>query len=249
VLDDVREAEGDESPVIVEERLQPERDLERRTLLGDDLRRLYDEFGHPPRPADISNYGRFSPSAYIDEFGSWEAALSNIGCDIDEAWGHPEDYDDELLATLADLTDRVGHTPTARNIDELSDHTATTFVSRFGSIEGAHRESDPEADNVKWAREIVETVSESWEPLGAFDDETERERAGVEALLLLKRGWTGTGHEVVSEVAKKIDADSPSYRNGWKKTIRPILQEAESRDLVEQAQETCEWTWVGGSEI
>ncbi|MFC7233405.1 homing endonuclease associated repeat-containing protein [Saliphagus sp. GCM10025308] len=197
---------------------------------------------------DVENYGRFSPSDYVDTFGTWDDVLASVDLEFGDAWSQPGDYDDELLTTLEDLADEIGHRPTTRNVDELTDYSATTYVSRFGSMDAALRASDIDVGSPEWATEIVEKVSDSWEPLGNFEEITDRERAGIEALLLLKRGWRGTGHEIVNEVSERLPIDGPSYRNAWKKTIRPVLREAGERNLVRQNEGTWIWEWYDPNE-
>lgn len=246
--EDGDDADSDErQPILVEDRLQPEQELDRKEELKDDLRRLKREFGHPPRPVDVENYGRFTSANYIAEFGTWNNVVSELGYSNDDAQNTEDNHDDELLTTLENLATRIGHRPTTRNIDELTDYSATSYVSRFGSVEKAIAETNLDIETDDWASEIVEAVSDSWEPIGAFEDVEDRKRAGVEALLLLKRGWTGTGHEIINEVQTRIDVDQPSYQNTWKKTVRPVLREAESRELVEQANGSWIWSWTAES--
>ncbi len=245
VADRDDEDRSERQPIIVEDRLQPEQELDKKEELKDDLRRLTREFGHPPRPVDVENYGRFTSADYITEFGTWNDIISELGYSFDDAWDHQDDHDDELLDTLEDLAKQVGHRPTTRNIDELTDYSATSYVSRFGSVEQAIEETNLDVEMDGWALEVVEAVSDSWEPLGVFEDVEGRKRAGVEALLLLKRGWTGTGHEIINEVQTRIDVDQSSYQNTWKETVRPVLVEAKSRNLVEQADGSRIWSWAG----
>jgi superfamily II DNA or RNA helicase len=241
--DSESEETDDDDRFIIDGRVRPEYEVDQRDALTDDLRRLKREFGHPPRPVDVENYGRFSPSEYVDVFGTWDNVLESANLEFRDAWGHPTDYDDKLLSTLEDLTDEVGHRPTTRNVDELTDYTAATYVSRFGSMDAAIREVDLESSSPAWAREIVEEISESWGPLGNFRTAEDRRRAGIEALLLLRRGWRGTGHEIVNEVGDRLDVDKPSYRNAWEETIRPVLREAEDRNHVLQNEGTWIWEW------
>jgi hypothetical protein len=49
--------------------------------LIDELRRLHDALGVPPRTVDMGRHGRFSPALYADLFGSWDEALEAAGID------------------------------------------------------------------------------------------------------------------------------------------------------------------------
>lgn len=102
--------------------------------LRDELHRLADEFGHPPRPSDADTYGRYPMELYREEFGPWDRTLDTVDMDIDDAWGNPSDYDDELLAAYTELRERLGHVPSERNVDEIGRFDAVTYTNRWGSL-------------------------------------------------------------------------------------------------------------------
>ena len=56
--------------------------------LLDELRRLDDELDHTPRQRDMSSTGRYSPDTYYHRFGSWSAALGEVGIEpnLAEDW-------------------------------------------------------------------------------------------------------------------------------------------------------------------
>jgi hypothetical protein len=49
--------------------------------LLEELARLRDALGVPPRTVDMGRHGRFDPALYADRFGSWEEALVGAGID------------------------------------------------------------------------------------------------------------------------------------------------------------------------
>ena len=102
--------------------------------LRDELHRLADEFGHPPRPSDADAYGRYPTERYREEFGPWDRTLDTVDMNIDDAWGNPSDYDDELLAAYAELRERLGHVPSERNVDEIGRFDAATYTNRWESL-------------------------------------------------------------------------------------------------------------------
>lgn len=243
IVADRDESANQQKQIVVGDRVQPEFDLDEESELKDDLYRLNREFGHPPRPVDVENYGRFSPTDYAEVFGTWTRVLSEVGLNFEAAWIDEEDHDDELIEVLCEAADLVAHRPTTRNIDELTDYTATSYVSRWGSIENAIERTGIDAKPNTMITEIVDAGAESWDVVHDFDEE-KRIRASREALLLLKRGWTGTGYEIVGAVETRIDVETLSYRSMWEETLQPILTEAESHGLVERDESGRTWTWV-----
>ena len=118
--------------------------------LVDELQRLRDELGHPPKVDEMRDAGAYSPSTYKYRYGSWTAAVTEIFDDITESdlkrhrgdsgdgdrsnWSKgPHVSDDELLADLNRLADEVGRTPTSKDVRAHGSHSAHTYVKRFGS--------------------------------------------------------------------------------------------------------------------
>jgi hypothetical protein len=102
--------------------------------LKDELHRLADEFGHPPRPSDADTYGRYPMELYREEFGPWDQTLDAVDMDIDDAWPNPNDYDDVLLDTYVELGERLGHDPSERNVDEIGRFDAVSYTNRWGNL-------------------------------------------------------------------------------------------------------------------
>lgn len=111
------------------------------------LRRLADELGRPPR-ADELDTRSDAPSqmAFIDRYGSWNAAL--VAANLDTQ-GYS---DEELLETLRELADDLGRLPRIRDLrGDESLPSIRPFVDHFGAWTNAvnvaldDRESDTEA--------------------------------------------------------------------------------------------------------
>jgi superfamily II DNA or RNA helicase len=226
--------------VVLDGRYSPEFELDREDQMLDDILRLAQEFGHPPRPADVARYGRFTPSEITESVGTWDEVLDEAGFDMESAWVDEPDHDSQLLEELRGIDDRLPHRPTIRNIDELSEYSATTYVSRWGSMERAIEAAGLEYDRSDQIGEIVESVAADWEVVHDMSDE-QRKLAMREALLTLRQGWEGRGHQLVSDVEVKIPLGSPSYNTIWKKTLEPALQDARERGLVKYDGKT--WSW------
>lgn len=105
-------------------------------LISDDtlvlyLRKLAEDLGRTPtywEMAELENYPH--PRTYYDRFGSWEAAIKKAGLPPVKR-GYSEE---ELLKHMAELTDKLGHPPTYKEMWKAEGYPSpATYANHFGS--------------------------------------------------------------------------------------------------------------------
>ena len=112
-----------------------------REDLIDAMQRLADEIGTVPTKDEMDEQGSYSSRPYLNEFGTWRAALEAAGLDSDtrRKGRIPTAC---LTAELRRLDDELDHTPFSRDMDRYGEYSAPTYRSRFGSWEAALAEVD-----------------------------------------------------------------------------------------------------------
>lgn len=104
-----------------------------RVELLEEFRRVTDELGYPPRPAEIDEHAEYSRSTYKQRFEDWDALCEAAGIDPPEGQIRTV----ELIQELRRLTDELGHPPQKKEINELGEFSYATYLSRFDGIEAA----------------------------------------------------------------------------------------------------------------
>lgn len=123
--------------------------------LVEELQRLHDELGVPPRTVDAGRYGRFSPALYAEKFGSWEEALKAAGID-----GSPERPSDGVTVSEKDIgDDKVNEKEDEDDGDDLDGFEAAV-VRTASQVKGA-----PSPDDL---RERGYSVNEAVEEHGSW---------------------------------------------------------------------------------
>ena len=102
-----------------------------REMLLDALRQLADRLGRAPTKAEVGQQGMARAETYANHFGSWTAALAEIGL---EPQGGQLYERDELLSVLRELAEELGRPPTQAELWERERlPRPTTYRYRFGS--------------------------------------------------------------------------------------------------------------------
>lgn len=94
-----------------------------------DLQRLSDELDRRPTSNDVVNEGTYGLATYQRRFGSWRDALNAAGFDPDA----DRPSDDELLAELHRLHDKLEKVPSMLDVEDTSEYSGTMYQERFGS--------------------------------------------------------------------------------------------------------------------
>jgi hypothetical protein len=104
---------------------------DRETLL-EMLREQVAELGRVPVGRELSALGLPSHVTYAKHFGSWTAALAELG--LEPKAGNTRYGRDELLEILRDLDRALGHPPSQAELTEQKDLPhPSTYKYRFGS--------------------------------------------------------------------------------------------------------------------
>ncbi|WP_128478135.1 homing endonuclease associated repeat-containing protein [Halorussus pelagicus] len=110
-----------------------------RELLAE-LQRLYTELGEPPTQRDMTDHGEYSNRTYQLRFGSWSNALREAMLDTNDGISETE-----LLREIERLTDELGRSPKAAEMDDRGQYAPVTYHRRFGSWRRALTEADLES--------------------------------------------------------------------------------------------------------
>lgn len=103
--------------------------------LVEELQRLGEELGRPPKSDEMEELGEFGRGVYHHRFGSWNHALEAAGFPP-RAW--KEKYSTQELADeLRRVGRELGYSPTVREFERNSEISPTTVQERFGSWSNA----------------------------------------------------------------------------------------------------------------
>ncbi len=104
-----------------------------REYLIETLQKLYERLGRPLIQSDTHDYTDVPGHVtYIRYFGSWRAALAEVGLKPHRSKKYVYERE-ELLDMLRALANELGHTPTTPELMERDDLPhPTTFVQRLG---------------------------------------------------------------------------------------------------------------------
>ena len=110
--------------------------IPREDLLNE-LQRLADELGRTPTKREMNDMGAYSGRAYLNRFGSWNAAVEEIGLEPNSQGGANSPTDEVLLKELQRLADALGRTPTGREMNDRGEFSTGVYRSRFGTWNAA----------------------------------------------------------------------------------------------------------------
>ena len=102
--------------------------------LLDELRRVADAHGSPPRFDDMRDHGSHRPRTYARRFGSWRDAIEAAGLEPPDARRIPTA---DLLADLRRLRDELGTKPKSTDVVADGEYGLATYQRRFGSWQAA----------------------------------------------------------------------------------------------------------------
>jgi len=117
--------------------------------LLDEIRRLSEEFGHPPTLQEVRDYGKYAATTYYLRFGSWQNALEAAGFPSREPNAEiPEDDLIQGLQRVAKISTTASSSvtgkkqndyipPTAAEMNQYGSYWASTYRRRFGSWNAA----------------------------------------------------------------------------------------------------------------
>lgn len=118
--------------------------IPREDLIAE-IQRLADEIGTVPTKDEMKEQGDYSQQPYLNQFGSWSAALDAAGLDS-SARRKGRIPTADLTAELRRLADELDHTPFAKDMTQHGAYSAMTYRNRFGSWSDALAEIGLEPD-------------------------------------------------------------------------------------------------------
>lgn len=99
---------------------------------------LAETIGHPPTTTEMAEKGPYSPRTYFRRYDSWDDALTAAGLTPEDCPSHSNEVTrDALLEELRRLADEVDRPPTMQDMNVEGAHSATTYISYFGSWRSA----------------------------------------------------------------------------------------------------------------
>ncbi|QAU13523.1 hypothetical protein EKH57_12830 [Halorubrum sp. BOL3-1] len=104
----------------------------------EELQKLATEQESAPTQRDMNQCGRFSVKTYQDKFGSWNESLRQADLSVNK---QSSVTDSELLAELRRLYDKIGETPTSRDMAEKGNYAPSTYSIAFGTWNSAIQEA------------------------------------------------------------------------------------------------------------
>jgi hypothetical protein len=180
-----------------------------------ELQELADKLGKTPGCNDMDAHGNMSKAPYFRAFGSWNNALECAGFTP----SYYEHSEEDLLDELKDLAERLGRSPTGKQMNELGEYASSTYVERFGGWNEALRLAGFDVNK----RSNIEQES-------LLD---EIERLAEE----LARPPTSTE---MAEIGKYADSLYQDHFESWRQALRKAGYEPHRKD-----KRTVECGWCG----
>jgi len=192
--------------------------------LIEELYRLADKLGHPPKYSDMTNEGSHGASTYERRFGSWSDALG--AADLKTYEEASKLGDEQLLSALAELGEDLGQRPTSRDMLHEGPHSVKIYEDRFGcwanAVEkaGFERPSDLTNDELlKNLRELGERLDrtptqDDMNELGPHGHKTYDQRFGSWNDGLKEAGFTPNDYGELSETTLREDLKSVAKEMG-----------------------------------
>ncbi len=103
--------------------------LSAETLISD-LQAFAGELGDVPTRTQMNEKGPHSATPFYTQFGSWNNALKAAELETNHENEIPEE---ELLRSLRNLADELGHAPLFEEMDRYGKYSGHSYLRRFGS--------------------------------------------------------------------------------------------------------------------
>lgn len=131
--------------------------------LLDELRRLDGEHSEVTTKV-MTEKGKYGVGTYTRRFGSWNEALIGVGLQPVHERNIPKE---DLIPALTNLAERLGRTPTAREMNELGKYTVPPFRDTFGSWNAALQTAgfDPHVRTNIEPEELIDELLRVYEQL------------------------------------------------------------------------------------
>jgi len=168
--------------------------------LIDELTRLANQKGRPPKKKEMDTEGSYSSHPYLTHFGTWNDALRAADLEV----RYPTNVSkDRIIETIQALADRLGHPPTVEDMNEHGEYSRKTASRRFESWNDALRSAGFEPHTEELQREeLLTEIHRLTDELGrvpAIADLRQHGRYSIKGYLREFGGWdaaiTTAGYE------------------------------------------------------
>jgi 5-methylcytosine-specific restriction endonuclease McrA len=135
---------------------RPNARISKEELL-DDINSVADDLGRTPASGEYNESGDYSLDTVYRRFDSWDEALEAAGLEVLNFRSITQRIgESELLKTLKEDIEEIGHVPTRDEYNERGTYTDTTFQNYFGGWNDALRQAGFEVNKEQDTRVEVE---------------------------------------------------------------------------------------------
>ncbi|WP_266082224.1 homing endonuclease associated repeat-containing protein [Haladaptatus caseinilyticus] len=123
--------------------LSPDNHSERKGLskqeLIDELRRMADVLRRSPTTTEMNELGEYSAGTYRRRFDSWSNALAEADLEAsnERQGGNVRVSEHALRSNLTELADKLGRSPTMKDMWHHGDHSPRTYIERYDTWNAA----------------------------------------------------------------------------------------------------------------
>jgi len=111
-----------------------DKELYKSKYLIDEIIRLYEKLGRSPYSKEMEEIGKFSKTAYNNQFGTWNNALIESGLDVNvNRKITEEDMKNEILR----LNEKLGDVPTFSDMKKFGKYCPELYNKRMGTYRDA----------------------------------------------------------------------------------------------------------------
>lgn len=154
-----------------------------------ELQRLANELGRTPGLRDMNKHGAHSSKTYQNAFGSWNEALREADIGINNEHDIAKS---DLINELIRLKDKLGGTPTSRDMAESGAYANSNYYRKFGSWNSAVREAgfDPTRERDVPAEKLLNDIERVAEQLGCAPTTPQMKQHGDYAISTYTREFS-----------------------------------------------------------
>lgn len=201
--------------------------------LLEELRRLTDQLGYPPRAREINEYGEFSFDTYTRRFGRIDTAFEEAGIDAPEG----KIRTTELIEALQRLTDELDPPPQAEDIREHGEFSYYTYKNRFGSRDNALKEAGIDVPEGHISTdELIEDLQRLADELNRPPRSREIDEHGKFSYWAYRNRFGG-----LNDALKEVGIDVPEGRISTDELIEDLQRLADELDRPLRSREIGEY--------
>ena len=163
-----------------------------------ELQQIADDLGETPTKRQYHNHSdtEYHPTTQVNRFGAWKEAVEAAGLEPKSQSRHANGIPKEdLLLSIRDLANDLGHTPTTSEYHKYGKHSLSTILSRFKTYSEATDEADLSPTDWKISEEsILEDIRAVADEIGRPPKRSEYKKLGEYSSSTVSDrfgGWNG----------------------------------------------------------